>query len=246
MVWLVAFIGVIVLGSYCYYLFVKGDIPSLVRSLRWVLGGGALLLAALFGIGGRVGLASMLGVAGSAILFRGRLGPIDLTTTGSSPGAKSRVRSRFFEMHLDHESGDVSGSVISGAFAGHQLIDIDEDDMRDLLQEASSDPDSLSLLETWLDANRQGWREYFGYQGAQQETGQGERQQQRGSTDEGPMDEKQACDILGLKPGASVEEIKAAHHRLLKAVHPDQGGSNFLASRINSAKDFLLRRRSAR
>lgn len=244
MVWLLALIAVIAVGGYCYYLFVRGDIPSLVRSLRWVLGGGVMLLAALFGFAGRVGIASLLGAAGAAILLRGQLGPIDFTTSGPAPGANSRVRSRFFEMRLDHETGQVSGSVISGTFAGHQLIDIGEDEMRTLLQEAAADPDSLSLLETWLDANRQGWREYFGYGGAH-DAGDSGQQRQRQSADEGPMDEKQACDILGLKPGASVEEIKAAHHRLLKAVHPDQGGSNFLASRINAAKDFLLKKRKA-
>lgn len=236
MVWFLGASVIIVLVAYLFYLFAKGDIPSLVRSLRWILGGGALAAAALLTMGGRIGPASLLGLVGSSILMRGRLGPIDFTTTGTAKGAKSKVRSHHFEMELDHDSGDVSGSVISGNFAGRDLMSIGEDEMRDLLREVSGDPDSLSLLETWLDANRAGWREYFA---------QGSEQERQSQSAEPQMDENQALDILGLKPGASAADIKAAHHRLLKAVHPDQGGSNFLAARINAAKDFLLKNRQA-
>ncbi|HJO86863.1 MAG TPA: hypothetical protein QF359_07875 [Rhodospirillales bacterium] len=45
---------------------------------------------------------------------------------------------------------------------------------------------------------------------------------------------------MGLEPGASEDKIKEAHHRLLSKIHPDHGGSTFLATQINQAKDFLL------
>lgn len=234
MTWFLPIAALTVLAIYMFNLFAKGDIPTLIRSLRWILGGSALAIALLLLVGGRIGVASLFGFIASSILMRGRLGPIDFTTTHTAPGAKSSVRSRYFEMQMDLASEEVAGKIITGNFAGRKLESIDENEMRVLLREVEGDPDSLSLLETWLNVNRTGWREYFA--GNQQE-------QHSAETNSTLMDEHQAYDILGLKPGANFEEIKAAHHRLLKAVHPDQGGSNFLAARINAAKDLLLKNR---
>ena len=148
--------------------------------------------------------------------------------TGVSGANQSSVKSRHFAMTLDHDSGDVSGRVLAGEFAGADLIDLGEAETRRLLAEVEADPDSLALLETWLDRNRAGWREYFAETAAPGEAG--------------VIDEdRQAYEILGLQPGATADEIHAAHRRLMKGVHPDQGGSTFLAAKINAAKDHLLK-----
>lgn len=55
-----------------------------------------------------------------------------------------------------------------------------------------------------------------------------------------PTDRKEAYDILGLEEGASEEDIREAHLRLMKKVHPDQKGSDWLAKKINAARDLLL------
>ncbi len=218
-----ALVGLMVL----YQLIRRADVRKLVRGLRWVTGGAAALLTGFLLLRGQVGIASITGYAAFSILYQGRLGPL-VFDTGVSGANQSSVKSRHFAMTLDHDSGDVSGRVLAGEFAGADLIDLGEAETRRLLAEVEADPDSLALLETWLDRNRAGWREYFAETAAPGEAG--------------VIDEdRQAYEILGLQPGATADEIHAAHRRLMKGVHPDQGGSTFLAAKINAAKDHLLK-----
>ena len=59
---------------------------------------------------------------------------------------------------------------------------------------------------------------------------------------QGNMTPEEAYQVLGLRPGASEADIRAAHHRLMRTAHPDSGGSDWLATRINQARDVLLGR----
>lgn len=220
-----ALIGLMVL----YQLVRKADVRKVVRALRWIVGGAAALLTAFLTLRGQVGIATITGFVAYSILYSGRLGPLVFDSGGIDEANESKVKSRYFSMTLDHASGAVAGRVVSGAFTGSDLIDLGEDETRQLLAEVAGDPDSMALLETWLDKNRAGWREYFA------ETARPEQPDE--------MDEdQQAYEILGLQPGATAEEIHAAHRRLMKGVHPDQGGSTYLAARINEAKDRLLKK----
>src|ERR671919_225662 len=97
------------------------------------------------------------------------------------------------------------------------------------------DPRSVPLLETYLDRRQPDWRAHVA---GEQEGGRGQQ-----ASAAGAMDEATACSILGLSPEASADEIKAAHRRLMTKLHPDHGGSSYLAAQLNQAKDLLLSRR---
>lgn len=199
------------------------------RGLRWTAGGAAALIAVGLLIVRRIDIAIFVGAAAVSILRTGRLGPISFEGTSGPEGNVSEVKSHYFAMQLDHDTGMVEGRVLAGQFAGADLMQLGEDDTRLLLAEIEGDSDSMSLLESWLDANRAGWREYFA----------GEAQPDTPSSSD-PLTDAYA--VLGLEPGATEEQIRTAHRELMKAVHPDHGGSSYLASKINEARDRLLKR----
>ena len=148
-------------------------------------------------------------------------------------GRGSTVRTAALEMTLDHDTGIIIGQVLVGRFEGRELDGLSEAELISLWEEIASDRESRDLLEAYLDGRRSDWREAF-----ETDTTAGERR----APDSGPMTEEEAYQVLGLSAGASETEITAAHRRLMKRVHPDQGGSTFLAAKINAAKAILLRK----
>ena len=136
-------------------------------------------------------------------------------------------------MTLDHDTGEMEGCVLAGGFEGQRLRSMDEARLQDLLAECRvSDPDGVRLLEAYLDRRFPHWREH-----AQAE----EPPQADTPSPSGAMTPEEAYRILDLHPGASPDEIRQAHRTLMKKLHPDQGGSTYLAARVNQAKDVLLK-----
>lgn len=214
--------------------FIGADPRTLVRYIRYFVGlamigfGGVLLLARRWELG------APLIAAGVSALTLGRIGPIDLGGSRKSPGSKSQVRSAYLDMELDHDSGELKGRVVGGAYGGRSLDDLDEAALQKLHREVAVDAESVALLEAYLDRRFPGWRD-----DVEGDPAAGTRR----PPDAGPMTDEEAYQVLGLAPGASEAEIRAAHRNLMKRLHPDQGGSTFLASKINEAKDRLLGRR---
>ncbi|MBP7001140.1 molecular chaperone DnaJ [Amaricoccus sp.] len=138
-----------------------------------------------------------------------------------TPGQTSEARTDALAMSLDHDTGEMDGEVLAGRFSGRMLSQMSADELQALAQALEDDPDSLGLLLAYLDRRRGG--------GAGTEA----------PAAEGPMTRAEALRILGLAPGASLDEIRAAHRRLMKRVHPDLGGSDALAAMINAAKACL-------
>ncbi|MGE5547221.1 MAG: J domain-containing protein [Solirubrobacterales bacterium] len=147
----------------------------------------------------------------------------------ASAGNTSTVETRFLRMTLDHDSGRMDGEILEGPGRGGRLSDLDFDMAMDLWRRVQVDPQSAQVLEAWLDRTWPDWRT---------RQGAGDEPEQPAPT--GAMTAAEAWEILGLAPGADAEAIKAAHRRLMRLVHPDHGGSTWLAARINQARDLLL------
>ncbi len=146
----------------------------------------------------------------------------------SSPGVGQRteVRTAFLRAWIDHGTGDVGGAVLTGRFSGRALDSLADVELLDLHREMAGDADSSRVLEAYLDRRLgAGWRT---------------AQQSSAAPPKSDMSREEALAVLGLAPGATAEEIRAAHRRLIQRVHPDVGGSADLAARINRAKDILL------
>jgi hypothetical protein len=151
--------------------------------------------------------------------------------TGTGTGQTSEVETRFLRMSLDHDSGVMNGEVIDGPYAGRSLDEMVLAELVGLLNHClAKDRQSAQVLEAYLDRVHAGWREEAtATDGASQD-----------AFGNGTMSPEEAYRILGLEAGATGAEIKEAHHRLIAGLHPDHGGSTYLAAKINQAKDVLL------
>ncbi len=155
------------------------------------------------------------------------------SATGRSSGRQSSVESRFFRMTLDHDSGSMDGRILEGRFADRQLSDLSFDELRDLLLECGSqDQESAALLRAYLSREHSDqWQQHE--ESAQNDTNPGFSS---------AMTFQEAYAILGLAEGADHDQVRQAHRKLMQKLHPDHGGSTFLAAKINQAKDLLLSR----
>ena len=215
--------------------FAQANPVLLVKRVKQAGGVAAFAGAALMLFRGRIDMAFLLGGAGAWLLGWSGMGlPSFKGRTAKTPGAVSRVRSAMIEMELDHDTGDMSGTVLAGAFAGRALNDLDQQGLLELHRHClRSDPDGVRLLEAYLDRRFPAWREH-----AESDADPGPRP----SPQTGAMTVEEAYQILGVEPGADAEEVRRAHRSLMKKLHPDQGGTTYLAARINQAKDVLLSR----
>jgi hypothetical protein len=134
-------------------------------------------------------------------------------------------------MELDHDTGEMDGTILNGRLRGGRLSSLSGEEILSLYIDFRSDTESIALLESFLDRYHPDWRD-------RADSDSSENQKNTSGFDN--MTRKEAYQILGLEPNASQEEIQQAWRRLIKGVHPDSGGSDFLAAKINTAKDILL------
>ncbi len=221
--------GFILLG----YWFVRTEPKKVVVLLRWVLAILGLIVGGYLIWGGLrawaiLALPFLLPMLMNWRAIRARL----RAARGPSPGQASEVETRFLRMTLDHDSGVMTGHIKEGRFAGRALEDLEPEDLVALWAECrAEDAQSAAVLEAYLDRTQgEAWRESAAQGGAGP----------RAPGAAGAMSREEACEILGIEPGASRKAIHEAHRRLMQKVHPDHGGSNYLAAKINQAKALLL------
>jgi hypothetical protein len=225
--------GVLILVAVLWVLGVISKIDPKLGARILKAGGGliALGLAVFLGLRGEINVAIPLGAVGLGLLGWLPFGPAGFSArTRKSGGRTSRVRATYFEMELDHDSGAMRGRIVAGRHQGAELEALDVKTLVEMLNEI--DEESRALLVAYLDRRDAGWSEHA----------QGDAATGRPAASSGKMSEQEAYQILGLEPGASADDIGHAHRALMKKFHPDQGGSTYLAARINEAKETLLRR----
>jgi hypothetical protein len=229
------FLGVVILLLLLWAgkAFSKADPKQAAKLLRLLGGVGALLFAGFLLLRGEIGVAVPVGAVGLGLL--GWISPWPAAfgrRAQKSPGQASRVRSAFLEMELDHDTGAMRGRILAGKYEGMSLDALDPLTLANLI--GGLDSDSRQLLMAYLDRRDPRWRENAQYDAA---AGDGNN-----AAPSGKMTKEEAYQVLGIAAGASADEIGRAHRSLMKKLHPDQGGSTYLAARVNQAKDVLLRR----
>ena len=240
-------------------------------SLAWVAGAVLLLVLLYAGLrwfvsarpselaqAARTFVAVFSALASTGLIFAGRFGlalitvaatvmaarAVLLSRRGADPigeadgGGAAEVETGMLAMRLDRGTGRSDGEVRRGPLKGARLSRLGLEAVLRLLDEARvEDPPSVDLLEAYLDRREPSWR-------GRTEAGTGPSSPPPSNS--GAMDEATALGILGLASGATEDEVKAAHRRLMARLHPDHGGSTYLASQINQAKDVLLGRERRR
>ena len=203
---------------------VAAAIPVVMRGVNLLL-----MLPAIRQALRNLGLGGLAGGAGAAP--GGALG-------GVGGGQQSSIRTRFLEMTLDHASGDLEGLVLEGEAQGQRLSALGLDQLLRLLElYRREDAQSAALLEAYLERTQgTAWRQ----SDAGQTGSDGRREGAQAPSGGGVMNREEALAVLGLAPGADEATIRDAHRRLMQRLHPDRGGSDYLAAKLNEAKRVLL------
>ncbi len=238
MPWLIFAIAV-VLGLYLVARWwAQAEPRQILKALRWTGAAVGLVLLVFIVISGRWSWLPAALVLGFPWLLRlGALNTMRKNARGPRSGQSSEISTRFLRMELDHDSGEMTGEVAAGQFAGRGLLELNLGELIELWREcAAEDEQSRLVLENFLDRGHPEWRSVAGV---------GPREETSGARSNSPwantgMSADEACEILGVPASSSPEDIENAYRRVMKSAHPDHGGSDWMAAKVNMANDVLL------
>ncbi|MGD9805873.1 MAG: DnaJ domain-containing protein [Hyphomicrobiaceae bacterium] len=226
-------LATLALGLLALTAFSRANPSLLARRSRTIMGSLALAGAALLLVRGVLSLAFPLGMLGLWLLSDQGILPMRGAGRGTASDDEERtstVRTDHLEMQLDHTTGRMRGRVLKGFFRGRSLENLRPVELAHLWQDCRFvDPQSAQLIEAYLDRVHPTWRD---------DMARAEAEAPKGA--DGRMTREEALEILGLKPEATADEIRRAHRDLMLKMHPDRGGSTYLAAKINEAKDVAL------
>lgn len=233
MVYFIAGCALLLLLLFGAHVLVKVNPRKLAGAFR-KMGGVALFgLAGLLALRGAVPLAIPIAAFALSLVAGGSAGGGFGGSHRKSAGQTSQVQTERLTMELDHDSGHMDGTCLEGRFQGRTLSSLSEREAIELYNDFAGDGlKEAALMEAYLDWRVPGWRDKAEDE-AEARRGKGGFAKDRMSTEE-------ARAVLEVGPDASEDDIRQAHRRLMLKMHPDQGGSNYLAARINEAKEVLL------
>ena len=222
---------VIVVGGWYLIKSFANAQPSQVRGLIRKLGGFAVMALGVFMLlKGEINVAIPMFMLGLGLMGQQAMFPNGMPWQRKTPGQASKVSTSLIAMQLDHDTGRMEGEVLLGALRGRKLSSLTLAEAQALHAQCAATPDqSRALFEAWVERTHPEWRTHWN-------SGTG----RSAATTTQKMTRAEALAILGLKDGATSDDIRAAHRRLMKTAHPDLGGSDYLAAKINEAKEFLL------
>lgn len=233
MIYLLLAVAVVVLGAWALSAFASADPAQLLRLGRQVAlvagATAALLLLVILLAERRFGFA-LLEVAAVALFARWAW-PRWRRRWGWADAPATPIETAYIRMHFDHATGTMSGMVRRGQFQGRDLGKLSRDQLLALWRECcAEDEQGAAMLEAYLDREIPDW-----CQGGVEELRNARVPVSQAMTPE------EALAVLGLSPGAGKAEIRAAYRRLIAKLDPENGGSAYLAAKLNQAQEILLR-----
>jgi hypothetical protein len=202
------------------------------RSFLWKTGFWLVLgIATYLVLTGRMhwlgaGIAALVPLLRSLVLWGFRAAPL-LRLLGRFKSTPSQFRTKSLAVTINFASGEINGEVTSGELAGKQLSELSIEEIKTLSNQLKEgDKESYVLLQAYL--IRSGSKAEHSTNNFKPDSFN-------------QMSEAEAYEILGIDDNASQDVIIKAHKRLMQRLHPDRGGSDYLAAKINAAKDLLTK-----
>lgn len=244
LLWVLVGLGALYLGFALVRVLTAGPDWRRLRRLRdLAIGSGliALPLAVMSGVAPWAAAVAVWSLPAIAILFDHHFFVPRVAPLHDHDGPL--LRTQFLRVILDTDAAILDGDIIRGKFKGRRLSELSSGQLEAIMEEAASDLDSVAILRRVLMKSGAG-------RDQAEDLGRDRAKRRHRDTDgssgprprAGAMEVAEACRVLGVSPDVDKAGILAAHRRLMKLVHPDKGGSDYFAAKLNEARDVLLDR----